>query len=226
MADEQTVAVVGTGDMGSAVGGALVRAGYRVVTAGDGRGALSQRLAAESVTLLKNEKGLLPLSRDLKNIAVIGPHADSAMVGFPAYTFPAAVEQLRGKAKGAGETSMAGVEGGEGNWLPPEVMAAMNAAMKAELKDVLDVDMEQFVRSSYPAVSLAEAVRRAWRGGVRRVHVHTCSLDHPAALAAYRRAGFVPVRRAIERFTDPRLTGILPAGAAPQVPLLGTDTPA
>ena len=46
MADEQTVAVVGTGDMGSAVGGALVRAGYRVVTAGDGRGALSKRLAA------------------------------------------------------------------------------------------------------------------------------------------------------------------------------------
>ena len=48
MADEQTVAVVGTGDMGSAVGGALVRAGYRVVTAGDGRGALSKRLAAEA----------------------------------------------------------------------------------------------------------------------------------------------------------------------------------
>ena len=48
MADEQTVAVVGTGDMGSAVGGALVRAGYRVVTAGDGRGELSRRLAAEA----------------------------------------------------------------------------------------------------------------------------------------------------------------------------------
>jgi GNAT superfamily N-acetyltransferase len=73
---------------------------------------------------------------------------------------------------------------------------------------------------------LAEAVRRGWRDGVSRVHVHTCSLDHPAALAAYRRAGFVPVRRAIERFTDPRLTGILPTDAAPQVPLLGTDTPA
>ena len=71
---------------------------------------------------------------------------------------------------------------------------------------------------------LAEAVRRAWREGVTRVHVHTCSLDHPAALAAYVRAGFVPVRRAIERFTDPRLAGILSADAAPQVPLLGTLT--
>jgi GNAT superfamily N-acetyltransferase len=73
---------------------------------------------------------------------------------------------------------------------------------------------------------LGEALRRAWREDVGRVHVHTCTLDHPAALAAYRRAGFVAVRRALERFTDPRLTGILPADAAPQVPLLGTDTPA
>jgi len=69
---------------------------------------------------------------------------------------------------------------------------------------------------------LAEAVRLAWRDGVRRVHVHTCTLDHPAALAGYRRAGFVPVRRAIERFPDPRLSGILPLDCAPQVPLTGT----
>jgi GNAT superfamily N-acetyltransferase len=73
---------------------------------------------------------------------------------------------------------------------------------------------------------LAEAVHRAWRDGISRVHVHTCSLDHPAAVAAYRRAGFVPYGRAIERFTDPRLTGILPADCAPQVPLLGTLTEA
>jgi GNAT superfamily N-acetyltransferase len=69
---------------------------------------------------------------------------------------------------------------------------------------------------------LAEAVGRAWRDGVSRVHVHTCSLDHPAALAAYRRAGFTPYKRAIERFPDPRLLGVLPSDCAPQVPLLGT----
>lgn len=73
---------------------------------------------------------------------------------------------------------------------------------------------------------LAEAVRRAWREGVNRVHVHTCSLDHPAALSAYRRAGFVPFERAVERFPDPRLSGILPKDCAPQVPLLGTLTSA
>ena len=69
---------------------------------------------------------------------------------------------------------------------------------------------------------LAEALQRAWRENVRRVHVHTCSLDHPAALNAYRRAGFVPFKRAIERFPDPRLLGVLPRDCAPQIPLLGT----
>ena len=69
---------------------------------------------------------------------------------------------------------------------------------------------------------LAEAVRRAWREGVDRVHVRTCSLDHPAALSAYRRAGFEPFKRAVETFPDPRLSGVLPKDCAPQIPLLGT----
>jgi len=69
---------------------------------------------------------------------------------------------------------------------------------------------------------LAEALRRAWRENVDRVHVHTCSLDHPAALTAYRRAGFTAYKRAIERFPDPRLLGILPKDCALQIPLLGT----
>ena len=70
---------------------------------------------------------------------------------------------------------------------------------------------------------LAEAVRLAWRDGIERVHVHTCTLDHPAALRAYIRAGFTPYKRAIERFPDPRLLGILPRDCAPQSPVLGTD---
>ena len=69
---------------------------------------------------------------------------------------------------------------------------------------------------------LAEAVHRGWREDVDRLHVHTCSLDHPAALSAYRRAGFTPFKRAIERFPDPRLLGILPLDCAPQIPVIGT----
>jgi len=60
----------------------------------------------------------------------------------------------------------------------------------------------------------------AWRPGVERLKVNTCSLDHPAALPAYLKAGFVARRRAFESFPDPRLSGLLPRGAAPQIPLL------
>jgi GNAT superfamily N-acetyltransferase len=60
----------------------------------------------------------------------------------------------------------------------------------------------------------------AWRPGVGRVRVNTCTLDHPAALPAYLRAGFTAVRRAFESFPDPRLAGLLPRDAAPQIPLL------
>lgn len=67
----------------------------------------------------------------------------------------------------------------------------------------------------------AQVLALAWRPGVGRVHVSTCSLDHPAALPAYLRAGFTATRRAFESFPDPRLTGLLPADAAPQIPLCG-----
>jgi GNAT superfamily N-acetyltransferase len=67
---------------------------------------------------------------------------------------------------------------------------------------------------------MAEALARAWTRGITRVWVHTCTLDHPAALGFYRRHGFVAIARTVETFADPRVTGILPADAAPQIPLL------
>ncbi|MEA3014717.1 MAG: hypothetical protein QOD42_3262 [Sphingomonadales bacterium] len=67
---------------------------------------------------------------------------------------------------------------------------------------------------------LAETLRLAWAPGVARVAVHTCSLDHPAALPAYLRAGFTALGRAFESFPDPRLTGLLPRDSAPQLPLI------
>jgi len=68
---------------------------------------------------------------------------------------------------------------------------------------------------------LAEAISRAWAiDGVERVHVHTCTLDHPAALGAYRRAGFAAVARKVETFIDPRVAGVFPRDTAPQVPLV------
>ncbi|MGI4732816.1 MAG: GNAT family N-acetyltransferase [Janthinobacterium lividum] len=67
---------------------------------------------------------------------------------------------------------------------------------------------------------MAEALGRAWRPGTARVWLHTCTLDHPRALGFYRAQGFVAIRRTLETFADPRVAGLLPADAAPHVPLL------
>ena len=64
----------------------------------------------------------------------------------------------------------------------------------------------------------------AWRKGVNRVQVNTCTLDHPAALPAYLKSGFKAYKRAFESFPDPRLLGLLPEDVAPQLPLLGRPT--
>jgi GNAT superfamily N-acetyltransferase len=64
------------------------------------------------------------------------------------------------------------------------------------------------------------AIERAWARDIDRFHVHTCTMDHPAALEFYMRSGFVPYRRQIEIAPDPRLEGVLPMSAAPHVPVI------
>jgi GNAT superfamily N-acetyltransferase len=68
---------------------------------------------------------------------------------------------------------------------------------------------------------MAHALNTAWRKGVERVWLHSCTLDHPSALPFYQRSGFVPYERSVEIFADPRLIGILPIDSAPQIALLG-----
>lgn len=52
------------------------------------------------------------------------------------------------------------------------------------------------------------ALEKVWQQPISRFWVHTCTLDHPNALAFYRRSGFVPFRRQIEIAPDPRLQGV------------------
>ena len=151
---------------------------------------LSRRLAAESVTLLKNEQGVLPLSRDVRSIALIGPHADSTLVGFPAYTYPAGLQMLLGRI-GGGEATMAGADASDA-FLPPEAAAAI----ARELQGLVGVDLEEYVRATYPAVSLAEAIRRLLPHAEVSVAsgtgvVPSQPTDIPAAVAAARRAQVV-----------------------------------
>ncbi len=64
------------------------------------------------------------------------------------------------------------------------------------------------------------ALERAWPRQVARVWVHTCTFDHPSALAFYQRSGFRPFRRQVEIVDDPRLDGTVSRGAARHVPII------
>jgi GNAT superfamily N-acetyltransferase len=46
---------------------------------------------------------------------------------------------------------------------------------------------------------LTQAVQSAWQLGTHRVWLHTCTLDHPAALPNYLKRGFRPVREEVYR---------------------------
>ncbi|MEY4635526.1 MAG: hypothetical protein RJA55_1324 [Acidobacteriota bacterium] len=67
------------------------------------------------------------------------------------------------------------------------------------------------------------AVALAWSQPIRRFWVHTCTLDAPEALPFYLRSGFAPYARKVEVYDDPRLSGVLPPTAAPQVPIITAE---
>jgi GNAT superfamily N-acetyltransferase len=67
---------------------------------------------------------------------------------------------------------------------------------------------------------MEQAIATAWNKPITRFWVHTCTFDHPQALAFYRRSGFRPYAVLVEVHDDPRLTGVLPRDASPQAPLI------
>lgn len=68
---------------------------------------------------------------------------------------------------------------------------------------------------------MAMALQAGWaEPGVKRLWVHTCTLDASGALAFYIKSGFTPYERQVETFPDPRLNGLIPRDSAPQIPLI------
>lgn len=69
---------------------------------------------------------------------------------------------------------------------------------------------------------MAMALQIGWaRAGVKRIWLHSCTLDAPGALAFYIKNGFIPYQRQLETYPDPRLTGHLSREAAPHFPIIG-----
>ncbi|GAA4917304.1 glycoside hydrolase family 3 N-terminal domain-containing protein [Nesterenkonia rhizosphaerae] len=118
---------------------------------------LSREITHASVTLLKNDKGILPLSSSLKKVAVIGPHADTVMSGFANYTYPPFLETLRGIL--TGRSRMAGMEQALSNPDPQK-----QAEMRKKMEALSRLDPEVAARTSYGAKTLAGALRELLPG--------------------------------------------------------------
>jgi GNAT superfamily N-acetyltransferase len=64
-------------------------------------------------------------------------------------------------------------------------------------------------------------IEQAWARPIARFWVHTCTLDHPNALAFYVRSGFRAYARRVEVADDPRASGLLPRTAGSHIPYIG-----
>lgn len=70
---------------------------------------------------------------------------------------------------------------------------------------------------------LHRTLLEAWASQPRRVWLHTCTEDHPGALAFYEAAGFRRFRSETVEIEDPRLTGLMPRDSAPHIPFVRSD---
>jgi GNAT superfamily N-acetyltransferase len=63
--------------------------------------------------------------------------------------------------------------------------------------------LPEYVGRGWGGHLLTLSVRAAWSTGPSRVWLHTCTLDHPAALPNYQKRGFHPVREEVYTATLP-----------------------
>lgn len=98
---------------------------------------LARQVARQSITLLKNQQGILPLSKSIKRIAVIGPNADNVYNQLGDYTAP----QAEGKVK----TVLQGIQ----EKLPSSVH--VDYVKGSAIRDTSSTDLETAVQAAKDA---------------------------------------------------------------------------
>ncbi len=128
---------------------------------------LAQRIAVRSMTLLKNEGNLLPLSTDLKSIAIVGPNADSLRNLMGDYTFVGQMAALVETIK-AGSFSAAG---------SAKVDEATRLAVLGLFHDYLSAASEEaFTRSVYGTPTIVQAIASSLPEGVTIHYARGCDI--------------------------------------------------
>lgn len=108
--------------------------------------ALARKIATQSIVLLKNDGGVLPLAKEIKTLAVIGPNADSVRNLFSDYSHPAHVESLL--------------------MLAPQVSELLR----------LDADASGLVEGSVRAPTVLDAIRERVSNATRVLYAKGCGV--------------------------------------------------
>jgi GNAT superfamily N-acetyltransferase len=114
--------------------------------------------------------------------------------------------------------------GEEGSGIPdegrldPQARADFSAGSEAEI--VTFGVVADAIGTGAARHLMEQTLTGAFRPGISRVWLHTCTFDHPSAIRFYLRSGFRAWKYAIEVSDDPRRAGFLPRTAAPHVPLI------
>lgn len=125
-----------------------------VYSKGDGA-ALAQKIAAKSMTLLKNEGDLLPISKTAGKIAVIGPNANSPRNLFGDYTFPGQLEGTIGIIQSGAMSDST------------EMDEETQQAVFAMFADILTAETEDtFTQKNYDVTTIYEAIKAQAEGEV------------------------------------------------------------
>jgi beta-glucosidase len=111
---------------------------------------LARQIAQESMILLKNERNLLPLKKDIGTIAVIGPNANEVRNLVGDYAYPAHIETLM-------------------------EMRSRNNVFNTPLPDSVEL-AENFV----PIISVLEAIKGKVSAGSKVLYAQGCEVNTPS----------------------------------------------
>lgn len=131
----------------------------------------SCEVAEKSIILLKNDNNLLPLKKDIKKVAVIGPHGNNVQSLFSGYTYCAALQAAFG-----GTFSMMGVnEAVENAGGMDEFAQAMQRSQEDANFDS-DAFIENVIRDMFRAKSIREQIEEKLENG-SVVYARGCNID-------------------------------------------------
>lgn len=129
----------------------------------------SRQMAAKSMTLLKNDGNLLPLKKDLKSIAVIGPNADSIRNLLGDYTYVAQIEGIVGVMQAGAEALQLEMDA--------EKMARVAEYFLAAFKDVFQAEHEEeLARKNYDMLSILQSIRSVVSEETVATYAKGCSI--------------------------------------------------